>query len=297
MSDAFAPTQNLPARLRKFSTASAVLALAFILPLWHWANFAIHDELYSYVLIIPFVSFYLARLEWKNLPQNFQPAIPQAVAFFIAGIAALVWNQFAPPHFLEDRLALMTLAFVLCWTGLGFFFLGRSLMRTLLFPFALLIFMVPFPVWLRDGIETALQHGSAIIADGMFQISGLPVFRDGMNFQLPGMKLQVAPECSGIHSTIVLFITSLVAAQMILRQSWRRAVLALAVIPLALLRNGFRVFVIGEICVRIGPHMIDSPIHHRGGPIFFALSLIPFFLLLYFLKKTERAASIKSPLP
>lgn len=34
--------------------------------------------------------------------------------------------------------------------------------------------------------------------------------------------------------------------------------------------------------------MIDSSIHHRGGPIFFALSLIPLFLLLVWLRRQER---------
>jgi hypothetical protein len=34
--------------------------------------------------------------------------------------------------------------------------------------------------------------------------------------------------------------------------------------------------------------MIDSPIHHRGGPIFFVLSLIPFFGLLVLLRKWEK---------
>jgi exosortase/archaeosortase family protein len=109
-----------------------------------------------------------------------------------------------------------------------------------------------------------------------------------MVFRLPGMSLRVAPECSGIHSTLVLFITSLLAGQVILRQPWRRAVLCLAVLPLALLRNGFRVFVLGQLCIHFGPQMIDSPIHHHGGPLFFVLSLAPFFLLLYFFRKTER---------
>jgi hypothetical protein len=40
--------------------------------------------------------------------------------------------------------------------------------------------------------------------------------------------------------------------------------------------------------------MINSPIHRRGGPIFFALSLIPFFFLLVFLRKRDSDAS-KTP--
>jgi exosortase/archaeosortase family protein len=88
-----------------------------------------------------------------------------------------------------------------------------------------------------------------------------------------------------------LFITSILAGHLFLRSPWKRSVLAAAVIPLALLRNGFRVFTIGELCVHIGPQMIDSFIHRRGGPIFFALSLLPFFLLLFFLAKSDRPVS------
>ena len=60
------------------------------------------------------------------------------------------------------------------------------------------------------------------------------------------------------------------------------------VIPLGILRNGFRVFVIGQLCVHIGPYMINSRIHHQGGPLFFALSLVPLFLLLLWLRRRER---------
>jgi hypothetical protein len=63
---------------------------------------------------------------------------------------------------------------------------------------------------------------------------------------------------------------------------------------LAILRNGFRVFVIGELCVHVSPSMIDSPIHRKGGPIFFALSLIPFFLFLVLLRKLDSNASDKA---
>jgi exosortase C (VPDSG-CTERM-specific) len=185
------------------------------------------------------------------------------------------------------------LSFVLLLTGAGFWVLGAAGMRILTFPFAMLIFFVPMPDFLREALETGLQYGSAMVAGWFFSVSDVPVLHDGLIFRLPNITLEVAQECSGIHSTMVLFITSLVAGQFFLRSPWRRAALCLFVIPLALVRNGFRVFVLGELCTHIGPQMIDSPIHHRGGPFFFALSLLPFLLLLYLLRRAETKHRIK----
>jgi exosortase len=154
--------------------------------------------------------------------------------------------------------------------------------------------MIPMPTKLVDLIELVLQHGSAYPAWVLFKLSGTPVFRHELVFQLQGITLQVAPECSGLHSTLALLITSLVAGYFFLRAPKNRMILVLAVLPLALVRNGFRIFTIGELCVNIGPHMIDSYIHHHGGPIFFALSLIPFFLLLLLLVRMERRSAART---
>jgi exosortase C (VPDSG-CTERM-specific) len=139
----------------------------------------------------------------------------------------------------------------------------------------------------REGIESFFQRGSADAADLLFKMSGMPVLRQGTGFHLPGFALEVAPQCSGIHSSLVLFITSWLAGYLFLKSPWRRAALALAVIPLALARNGLRIVTIGQLCVHVSPDMIHSPIHHHGGPLFFALSLIPFFLLLHLFRRSE----------
>ncbi len=267
------------------------------MPLWKLFWFAIADDLHSYIPLMPLVSGYLVWTQKEKFPRQSVPARKLAACFFLAGAATVAgYLSIARSAAPENGLALATLAWLLFLIGTGCWFLGGALMRALAFPFFLLGFMIPFPSFLREGIETGLQHGSAAVADWMFTLAGTSVLRAGMVIHLPGIiPLNVAPECSGIHSTLILFITSLLAGQMILRQPWRRAVLCLAVVPLALLRNGFRVFVLGELCVHVSPKMIDSPIHHHGGPLFFVLSLVPFFLLLYFLKKTEPAEAAGQP--
>jgi len=297
---------DLNPNFNRFALAAGLLTLAFAVLLWRLFTFAIADELFSYIPLMPFISIYLAWIFKADLPRHGEakaelgrpsesaPARGLAAIFFAAGAAALagyfVLARTATPATLANSLALGTLAWLLGLAGTGCWCLGGGTMRALAFPFGLLLFMIPFPVGLRDGLETLLQHGSAEVADWLFVLSGTPVLRTGLEFQLSAISLQVAPECSGIHSTWVLFITSLVAGRLILRGPGKRALLCLAVLPLALLRNGFRVFVIGQLCIHVSPRMIDSPIHHRGGPLFFVLSLAPFFLLLYFLRRSEGAA-------
>ena len=290
MDEPTALPSTIPAQTKKFALAAAILVLGFAPSLLRLIRFAAGDELHSYILLMPAVCIYLIWIEKKNLPRVSAPATIPAAIFFAVGLVVMTWHLFAPRVAPVDNLAQATLAFLLLLTGAGFQLLGGALMRAVAFPFALLVFMIPFPVFLRDAIEAGLQQGSAFVAGWMFAVSDVPVLQDSIAFRLPGISLQIAPECSGIHSTMVLFITSLVAGHFFLRSPWRRAVLCLAVIPLALLRNGFRVFVLGELCTHIGPEMIDSPIHHHGGPLFFALSLLPFLLLLYWLRRSERAA-------
>jgi exosortase C (VPDSG-CTERM-specific) len=269
----------------------AILVIGFGAPICQLVQFAAHSELYSQILLVPFITAYLIWLKRNALPSGAQPAARTAVTFIGAGLALLAAFWFARPvgslH-TEDYLAWVLSAFLLLLVGVCCSVLSAATMRALAFPLGLLIFIVPIPTILMDWITSFLQNGSATMAYGMFVLSGMPVAKDGLIFHLPGMNLEVAPECSGIHSTLSLLITSLLAGYLFLRSPWKRALLSLAVVPLALLRNGFRVFTIGQLCVRIGPEMIHSYIHRRGGPIFFALSLLPLFLFLILLRKSER---------
>lgn len=283
------------APLRNFFLAAAILVLCFGRPLFDLLRLAAKDDLYSYIPLIPLISLYLIWLQKKSLPRLSEPPCILATLFFTGGLVTITVYWFVVRSASladEDYLSLTIFAFLLFFTGVCCLFFGKEMLRAIAFPIGLLVFMIPLPEFLRHGIETFLQSGSAVVADGLFKLSGMPVYQDGFMFRLPGFNLEVAPECSGIHSSLVLFIMSLLTGYLFLHKSWNRTMLALAVIPLALLRNGFRIFVIGQLCVRVGPEMINSYIHRHGGPLFFILALIPLFLLLIFLRKSER---VKSP--
>ncbi len=284
-------------RLHGFVFFLAALSLAYSLPLFKLFSYGAQHELYSHVFLIPAASVYLmiGRLR-ESKPPLASHGIP-SLLFAALGTAllgvyfsglALEWRLAS-----VDQLALTTGSYLAFATGGLFIFLGTSFLRSVLFPWCLLVLLVPFPAVVEGGIEMFFQRTSADVAQLLMTMAGLPVFRDGLFFKLPGILLEVARECSGIRSSLVLFITSLVGGMMLLRRPWSRAFLAVAVIPLAIVRNAFRIFVIAWLCVHVGPEMIHSPIHRRGGPIFFLLSLIPFFALLIFLKWSEKRQSRK----
>ncbi|MBL8583663.1 MAG: exosortase [Rhizobiaceae bacterium] len=289
--------QPLP---RGFLLGLAIVVAGFAWPLTDWVRYGLQSDLFSYTLLVPVVSAYLFMTGRRHSsgtaagPARGLGSILATGGLAVAAGYALALgggSRFAP----QDAVAITALAFVLLVAAVAAFFLPRPLLRHAAFPLIFLVFMAPFPVAVEHAVEMFLQHGSAPPAYWFLKLAGTPVFREDLIFQLPGITLQVAPECSGIRSTIVLFLTSLVASYLFLRSPWRRAVLIGAVIPLALVRNGFRIFVIGELCVRIGPHMIDSFVHKKGGPIFFALSLIPFSILVYFLVKSDRRQAAATP--
>lgn len=165
-----------------------------------------------------------------------------------------------------------------------------------LFPLLFLFFLVPIPTPVENALEIFFQHASAEVSEWFFGLTGTPQFRAGLTFQLPGLRIEVAQECSGIRSSFVLFITSLLAGHMFLRAPWRRWFLAAFVVPLGIIRNAFRIVSISLLTIHLDAKIIDGPLHHRGGPIFFLLSLVPFFLVLLWLRRAERRNAADQPL-
>jgi exosortase C (VPDSG-CTERM-specific) len=270
---------------------AVVLLVVFARALLMLVSYVAGSQLHSYILLVPFVSAYLLYLRRDRLPKNYTTDLPLTSVSLAVGI-----GLFALAHLLEfggqaptvnTRIVLLTLSFLCCLAAGVFFFFGRDWMRAAAFPLAYLIFIVPMPDAMRDVLEMASKSAAAEVANVLFHISGTPFLRAGPIFQLSNITIEVAQECSGIRSSWVLFMTSILAANLFLKTPWRRFALVAFVIPLGILRNGFRILVIGLLCVNVGPQMIHSLIHRRGGPFFFALSLVPLILMLWWLRRGD----------
>ena len=273
-----------------------LLASVVFLPvLVRLARFAAVSELESYIPLIPLISATLIYLKiQRGLPPDPPLKRDRALALVlyggsigIMGLQGLLMAE-GLIQIAGSVLFLPVVAYVTLIQGLFIQFIGSAAYRVARFPLLFLFLMAPIPEPVAHGMRVLLQHYSADAAYLMFKLTGTPVFRDGLNFAVPGLTLRVAEECSGIHSSLVLGITALVAGHLFLKRPWGRIMLFLVVIPLSVLRNGFRVVSLALLTTHLDRGIIDGPLHHRGGPVYFVLSLVAFFVVLVVFRWCEK---------
>lgn len=266
-----------------------VLSLvAFWEPLHHLITLASHDERYSYILTIPFISGLLIYLDRKRVFSQPRFCAVWGISWLLAG-GMFFWMVKAQLSSLNqnDRLSLLVLAIVLVWTAGLLFFFGPQVVKRALFPVSFLILIVPLPPVVLDRIVVALQAGSADISFVLFKILGVPVFREGLKFALPGVDIEVAQQCSGIRSSMSLFIASILVGHALLRSGWRMVCLCILTIPVVIFKNAVRIVTISWLGVYVDQRFFFGKLHHAGGLPFSLIALAILGALLFVLRRTE----------
>ncbi len=281
-------TRPMSRRTLIYGLGLLAVALVFHQTVWGIARLSLSSTLYSHIALMPLVSAYLVYIRRDTLPPSSRPPVLLTLLFFGAAAtsAAIAWtggSELQP----QSLLALGMFGMVMCTLGLTAACWGAAIFRALAVPATLLLFMIPMPESIENMAAEGLQFASATAAQWFFSLTGEPVYRDGLIFQLPGLTILVAEECSGIRSTLVLLISSIVAADVFLRTPWKKWLLVGLVIPLGILRNGFRIVSISLLTIHVDPEIIHGPLHRRGGPIFFMLSLAILLIILLLLRRTE----------
>jgi exosortase len=144
---------------------------------------------------------------------------------------------------------------------------GRAWVGTLRFSLAYLLFMVPLPVAWVTPLIVQLQLGMSQVAVAILQSAGVAILREGNVLTLPGdVSLFVAEACSGITSLITLLPIGVLIAYFTESVAWRRWVLVLAVIPIALAGNLLRVIGTVWLAIKAGVEAATTgPIHEWTG--------------------------------
>jgi exosortase len=198
----------------------------------------------------------------------------------------------------SDRLSIRTLFLLIILLGTYLFFCGRIAFKKAIFPIFLLVFMIPIPESVLSGTVEVLRQGSTQMTAWLFYLTGTPYFREGTYFQLPSLNINIAPQCSGIRSSLALFITMLLAAHLMLKTGWKRVLLVLLAIPFAMLKNAIRITALSLLAIHVDMRILTkSSLHQEGGILFFLLALLIMMPVLFFLRRSESSHISKTGSP
>lgn len=247
------------------------------------------QEHYSHIVLIPLVSAALFVRDRQQIFADVRTQWRTALgALLAAGLLYWLGRGHASSLSENDQLSIVMLAVVVVWIGGFVLCYGTGALRAGLFPALVLLLMVPIPdVVLRQTISW-LQAGSAEVTNVLFQLVGVPVFRTGFLFELPGVTIEIAEECSGIRSSLALLITSLLGGHLFLRSAWSKLVLALTTLPLLFVKNGIRIVTLSLLSIYVDPDFLTGSLHQRGGIVFFLLTLAILVPVARLLQRNER---------
>jgi exosortase len=268
-------------------------ALAFLMaygPIKALYDTSSNREYYSHIILIPLVSTYLIFQKRKLVFRKPQNDRIVGITLLLAGaLIYLVGRGVRADLNPNDFAAVIALAAVMFLNGGFILSYGLQAFKTALFPLLFLIFVVPIPSALMNGFISFLQVGSTEFTNLLFMATGVPFFREGFVFHLPGMSVEVAKECSGIRSSLALLITAVLAGHMFLNTRWKKVILAVLVIPITMFKNGIRILIL----TLMGTYwdrrwLTESSLHRDGGIVFFVLALLLMAPILYWLRRGEK---------
>ncbi|MCL6480341.1 MAG: exosortase/archaeosortase family protein [Firmicutes bacterium] len=180
---------------------------------------------------------------------------------------------------LGAELFLQRSSFVLLLTGLVIHFFGWSWFRALLFPLACLFLMIPIPSILYNRIAFPLQLLASEIAATVLAVLRVPVLLEGNVIRLPYMMLEVVEACSGLRSLVSLLTLAVIYGHLFEPNLFRRAVLVLGAVPVAVLANSMRVAGTGLLGHYWEPEKAQGFFHTFSGLVVFLISLFLLFAL------------------
>jgi len=231
------------------------------------------DPNWSHGLIVPIFSAFVLWRQRNYLASLSAHPSAWGVPLLCVAMAVLVLGVLGAELFLSRISLLLVLA------GLIVLFFGWQCFRSVLFPWAFLILMIPIPSIVLNHITFPLQILASKLAAALLAIVGVPVLREGNVIHLPSISLEVAEACSGIRSLLSLLTLAVIYGFLVEGRKSIRVLLGLAAIPIAVLANGLRIVGTGVLAQYWDPSKAQGFFHSFSGWLIFLLSLASFVSL------------------
>jgi exosortase len=231
----------------------------------------------------------LAR-EWWNNPEAGHGLLLAPLALWFAWKSGIV-DVPRPNRWLGGALIFLGVAFrwladlaaelfvmrgsmLLALAGLVVWYFGvRQLLRWWL-PFTLVALSIPLPEIVLSRVALPLQFMASSIGAALLKWREIPVLLTGNVIRIPGHELFVAEACSGLRSLTALISLGVLLGALVLRSPVARVLLIAAVIPVAILLNGVRVFLTGFLVFFVDPKLGEGFMHATEGMLIFGIAFL-----------------------
>lgn len=168
----------------------------------------------------------------------------------------------------QGRVAIGALPFLL--TGAVWFYGGGEAAKRAAFPFFFLWMAIPLPGFQQATVGMQLLATQA--AHALAGLFGVPTIVEGTNILSANGTwdtYSIAGGCSGMRSLMALLMIATAWAYMSHLNVWKKCVLALSAIPLAIVGNAFRVGSIFICAEYVNPAFASKTWHDWSGLLFF----------------------------
>ena len=264
-------------RLAWAPTAIGIAAL-ILATIWLYRDTALglvtlwgQSETFAHGYIVPFITLWLLwrqRASLAALAPTFRPA-PSALMAMAA--VAVVWLVGDVAEVNPLRQFAFVAFIVLTVPALA----GWHAARAVMFPLGFLFFAVPFGEFLLPWLMARTADFTVLA----LRASGIPVYRDGLQFVIPSGTWSVVEACSGVRYLLASVMVGALFAYLNYRSTRRRVLFMLVALAVPIVANWFRAYLI----VMIG-HLSSNKLavgvdHLIYGWVFFGVVVGLMFLI------------------
>jgi exosortase len=227
---------------------------------------------YGHGFFVPLFSSYILwhqRRRWMSCeirPSNF------GLLVMLGAVVFLVVGSLGAELFIS-RVSLLVLL-----VGLVLFLAGWKVLSVVSFPVAFLIFMIPIPMIVYNQITFPLQLIASRFATFWLEVVQVPVLRDGNILIMSDYSLEVAEACSGIRSLVSLIALAVAYGYLAESRRWVRYLLAVLMVPIAIVSNAIRIMGAGMLAHKFGPGVAEGFLHGFSGWVLFLVGLSLMFV-------------------
>lgn len=265
-------TMALPRRQSRTVLPALILAIVAILLLYRETAMAMvaiwaRSDTFAHAFLVPPISLWLIWRVRHSLPPL--AARPSVLAIVMLAATGLIWllGELAAVDVLA-QFALVSML-ILAVPAIA----GMPLAKRIAFPLLFLYFAVPFGEFALPKMMEWTANATVI---GL-RLSGIPVYREGMQFVIPSGNWSVVEACSGIRYLIASLTLGTLFAYLTYRSQLRRLLFVAVSFIVPVLANWLRAYIIVVLGHLSGNKLATGVDHLIYGWLFFGLVIAAMF--------------------